>query len=59
MIALAMLSMSAALRKGNNMTTMQTIKAIWASQPTSEKVGGIISVFVFPVLFWALWVMLP
>lgn len=41
------------------MTTMQTIKAIWASQPTSEKVGSILFALLGPVLFWAIWVALP
>lgn len=41
------------------MTTMQTIRAIWNSQPTSEKIAGIAAAFVFPLLFWAVWVMTP
>jgi hypothetical protein len=41
------------------MTTMQTIKAVWASQPTSEKVFGLLFPVIGPVLFWAIWVAMP
>lgn len=41
------------------MTTMQTIRAIWNSQPTSEKVFGIAFVFIAPILFTAIWVVTP
>lgn len=41
------------------MATLNRMAAIWQSQPRSEKVGGIIAVLTAPVLFMALWVVLP
>lgn len=41
------------------MRTLNRMAAIWQAQPRSEKVGGIITVLTAPVLFMALWVVLP
>lgn len=41
------------------MTTLNRMAAIWQAQPRSEQVGGIIAIIAAPVLFLALWVVLP
>ena len=33
-----------------NMSTLQTIKAIWISQPLSEKIAGVVTAIAFPIL---------
>lgn len=41
------------------METIKLIRAIWNSQPTSEKIGCIVFAFGFPILMTAIAVILP
>jgi len=41
------------------METINLIRAIWNSQPTSEKLLAPLVIVGFPILFWAVWVMTP
>lgn len=41
------------------METINLIREIWNSQPTSEKLLAPLVIVGFPILFWAVWVMTP
>ena len=41
------------------METINLIRAIWNSQPNSEKIGGLIFAIGFPILLTAFAVILP
>lgn len=36
-----------------------TIKELWQTMPTEEKLMGALSLVCFPLIFWAIAVMLP
>ena len=41
------------------MTTFKTIRALWNTQPTSEKLAGLVVAFGLPLLMLGFAVMLP
>lgn len=38
---------------------IRILKAAWSSQTTSDKLWTAFSLSAFPLVFWAVWVMMP